>query len=44
MDKLVDAYIKCLEDKSIRGKCYVVNGAGGEMLEYPKPGSLENGG
>ncbi|KAJ3335097.1 hypothetical protein HDU93_006486, partial [Gonapodya sp. JEL0774] len=44
MDKLVDAYIKCIEDESIRGSCFVLNGAGGEMLPYPAPGALEDGG
>ncbi|KAI9027044.1 hypothetical protein DFJ74DRAFT_704463 [Hyaloraphidium curvatum] len=44
MDKLVDAYIRCLQDESVRGKCFVVNGEGGAMVEYPVPGALEEGG
>ncbi|KAJ3329377.1 hypothetical protein HDU93_001020, partial [Gonapodya sp. JEL0774] len=37
MDKLVDAYLTCVLDDNIRGKSFVVNGAGGKMLQYPKP-------
>ncbi|KXS10952.1 NAD(P)-binding protein [Gonapodya prolifera JEL478] len=44
MNKLVDAYIKCIEDESIRGSCFIVNGAAGEMRLYPEEGSTEVGG
>ncbi|KAJ3331790.1 hypothetical protein HDU93_009503, partial [Gonapodya sp. JEL0774] len=44
MDKLVDAYLTCVLDNNIRGKSFVVNGAGGKMLQYPKPEAIEKGG
>jgi hypothetical protein len=36
MDKLVDKYVKCIEDETLSGTAYVVGGEKGEPKKYPE--------
>ncbi|KAI9004314.1 hypothetical protein DFJ74DRAFT_693048 [Hyaloraphidium curvatum] len=43
MDKLIDAYMTCVET-DIRGQCFIVCGAGGEAKPYPGAKAISPGG